>query len=98
MSALPSAAAVSNPVDDTVAIDGALDCQVAWLVTSVLLPLRSTAIAVNCRVSPGETLVPAAAESCTLVVFETGAVGEPEPHPINGSASVATHTATTGRL
>jgi hypothetical protein len=48
----PAATPVTRPVDETVAIVASLDCHVAALVTSCVVPSLSVAVAVNCAALP----------------------------------------------
>ena len=58
MTALPLATAVTTPLPDTVAADVFDDDQLAWLVTSCVVPLESVAVAVNCDVAPTVGVAP----------------------------------------
>jgi hypothetical protein len=88
-STLPSAAAVSNPLLETVASAGFDDCQLAVLVTS-LLPVAPVETANNCRVSPGARIEAAlpATPSCTCVTVGVGVAGVFAP-PQDMTATIA---------
>jgi len=52
ISTIPGTTAVTNPVDETLAIAGLEDFQIAWFVTSCIKPVFELAFARNCVISP----------------------------------------------
>jgi hypothetical protein len=85
ITALPLATAVTTPLPDTVAAAVFDDDQLAWLVTSWVVPLESVAVAVNCEVAPTAGVAPATVTDVT----ELAAVLE-SPHAAAIPASPTT--------
>jgi hypothetical protein len=85
ITALPLPTAVTTPLPDTVAADVFDDDQLAWLVTSCVVPLESVAVAVNCDVAPTTGAAPVTLTDVT----ELAAVLE-SPHAAAKPASPRT--------
>src|SRR5262245_48023966 len=86
MSAVPSARAVTRPLDETVATPGVDVVQVACADTSLVAPVLRVAVADSWRVWPISIRSVAlfAARTCTLLVdgvgVTGGGAGSSEPH------------------
>src|SRR5689334_22465231 len=65
MTDVPLPIAVTTPVPETVAAAAFDDDQLAWLVTSCVVPLDSVAVAVNCDVNPTDGVTPVTATDVT---------------------------------
>jgi len=65
MTDAPLPTAVTTPVPETVAAPVFDEDQLAWLVTSWVVPLESVAVAVNCDVEPTGGVAPVTATDVT---------------------------------
>jgi hypothetical protein len=80
---VPAATPVANPVALIVAVAGVPELQVTWLLTSLVEPLLSVAIATNCCVPA--TAIDGVAGVTAIVFTLCGSLLE---HPANNNAQI----------
>jgi len=85
---------VTTPDVETLATDASDEVQVARLVTSIVVPSDSVAVAVNCAAAPTDGAVPAMLTELT----ELAAVGVLPPHAVLKKARPRNRTATANRF
>src|SRR6185503_3897330 len=93
MSDSPTLIPVTTPVLFTTAIEGFEDCQVAWLVTSCVVPVDMVARADSCAVAPIRGAVPDKMTETT--VGAAGAAGVAGPLPPLQAHKPTAHTPAT---